>query len=97
MTRARDLASGLAGVRPFAMAAGINSCGANASVTITYPAGRFTQTPMLSTSAVDVGTYTVNELVLGRTGTTSFLAYSYSSNCNISWVAIQMTSGAANG
>jgi hypothetical protein len=81
----------------YAMASGLAACGANAGVTITYPSGRFTQTPLLATSCVDVTTYATNEVVTGRTGTTSFSAYSYAGACSIHYIAVQMTSAASAG
>lgn len=52
MTRARDLASGQNGIRPFAMECGATSLASivggstSTTATITYTVGRFTQTPM---------------------------------------------------
>lgn len=92
-----NVVSGVSRPIPFATAAGSAACGANAGVTITYPSGRFTQTPLLATSCVDVTTYATNELVTGRTGTTSFSAYSYAGACTISYIAVQMTSAASAG
>lgn len=92
-----NVVSGVSRPIAYAMASGLAACGANAGVTITYPSGRFTQTPILATSCVDVTTYATNEVVTGRTGTTSFSAYSYAGACNIHYIAVQMTSAAAGG
>jgi hypothetical protein len=101
MTRARDLASGINGVRPFAMAAGVNAL---TSVTaITLPAGRFTQAPLVTATAVfggaSSGSYYANVL---STSTTSISLYVVRNdgtliNGDVQWHAIQMTSGASIG
>jgi hypothetical protein len=102
MTRARDLASGQNGIRPFAIASGGLS-GGNVSATITYPSGRFTQTPKLAIMASSVSAL-ANPVVAywSANSTTSFTAQIRTSNdsANIGyfdWIAIQMTSGSASG
>jgi hypothetical protein len=111
MTRARDLASGLAGVRPFAMASGITGTltlstagavgGFYAQTTVTLPAGRFTQTPVLSTG--NESQFYIENLIAFVSGVTSssFTAWGWSSRTGattkVQWMAIQMTSGAASG
>lgn len=105
MTRARDLASGQNGVRPYAMAAGIASlpslaAGASSGVTVTFPVNRFTQAPMVTASntSTDYVTACPNAV-----STTSFVFYSrnvYTLAAGASvgnWIAVQMTSGAGNG
>lgn len=105
MTKARDLASGQNGIRPFAMASGVAASVANGG-TITFPVGRFTQTPSITVTNTDLGggwfwlhsvrsqstsAFTVG--VMYRETGGSFATGSTS----INWQAIQMTSGAASG
>ena len=92
-----NVVSGVSRPIPFATAAGVVACGANAGVTITYPSGRFSQTPMLGTTCSEVSTFATNEIVTGKSGTTGFNAYSYAGSCNINYVAIQMTSASGPG
>ena len=99
MSKAKDLASGLAGVRPFAMASGIAS-GSAAGVTVTFPSGRFSVTPNVSTTRTTArGGFQQPESVTS-TGFTSY-SFDYGGTgltvSNINWIAIQMTSGAASG
>jgi hypothetical protein len=101
MTRARDLASGFNGIRPFAMAAG----GANIApggTTVTFPAGRFTQLPQITTGlyyetasgAAPAGFCYVGYAAITTTGMTLFSK----SGTNLGWyMAVQMTSSAAAG
>ena len=94
----------LAGVNgnPFRMAA--NSTFFNTgvtSVTVTLPAGRFTQAPMITTSATPTGNVAMFSLVFNVT-TTSFTQYLYGGSYTAGtisayWIAVQMTSGAAGG
>ena len=92
-----NVVSGVSRPIAYAMASGSAACAANAGVAITYPSGRFTQTPLLATSAADVTTFATNEIVTGKTGTTSFNAYSYAGACTINYIAVQMTSAASAG
>jgi hypothetical protein len=110
MTRARDLASGLAGVRPFAMAAGETGQLAVAasspaggyyylSVSITFPVGRFTSAPITTVSNRD-GNLGFSQRA-NATTTTGFNAIISSQGSGsavwLNWVAVQMTSGAGAG
>lgn len=98
MTRARDLASGLSGVRPFAMAAGSAvPTGGGQYVSITFPAGRFTQNPQI-TAIVDGAGATAAYAMCAGVYTTGCTLQSLSvSGYTIRWMAIQMTSGSASG
>jgi hypothetical protein len=103
MTRARDLASGLAGVRPFATASGTvnvtQSFGPSNGfyyglATVTFPVGRFSQVPV-----VTIGSTVGNVLTTGSIGTppstTSVTVYAVGSVVSqvssIQWMAVQMT------
>jgi hypothetical protein len=103
MTRARDLASGLAGVRPFAMASGTVTSANSGLVTVTFPASRFTVTPLV------VASVHAGELI-AATGSISTSSFTINAFANfygqvnvrfngfpIHYQAIQMTSGAASG
>jgi hypothetical protein len=105
MTRARDLASGLAGVRPFATASG-QATHSSGTVTITYPVGRFTQTPQLIGICDGGGASQFNRIALNWFGNTSssgvFIVRLTDSSVpsvgfNVHWIATQMTSGSASG
>jgi hypothetical protein len=105
MTKARDLASGLNGVRPFATASGIANH-SSGTVTITYPVGRFTQTPQLIGTCDGGGASQFNRFALVWSGNTSssgvFIVRLTDSSIptqafSVHWTAIQMTSGAASG
>ena len=110
MTRARDLASGLAGVRPFAMASGTGTASVTqapqsgwnwGSATVTFPANRFTVTPVISINAN--GPYSVNAPITSYVSTKSASSFNYfmwgtvSQSWDFAWSATQMTSGAASG
>jgi hypothetical protein len=108
MTRARDLASytsvqsqiaakataGSDGV-PFRMAAG-NYYHTAEYQNITFPSGRFTQPPRLTSImvAAGVGGNTVLSANMSTNGAT---LQCLPLNRYVDWVAIQMTSGAASG
>ncbi len=102
MGRARDLASSAPGTagKPFAIATGICSAASGAGVTVTFPSGRFTQTPIVTTmrSTARGGFQQVESIT-----STGFTAFSYdytgtgTSVTNVNWIAIQMTSGSASG
>lgn len=119
MTRARDLSSatpGSTGV-PFRMAAGTwsGTSGTYAStwqiawyvgqVAITFPAGRFTQAPMVTASgegATGGGVYTVPQIAwvwnVSSSGFSSFVGNPYGNyGVTYRWVATQMTSSSAVG
>ena len=101
MTRARDLASSINDVKPFATAAGANYL---TSVTaITLPSGRFTQAPLVTATALFGGSsgnsFYANVLA---TSTTSISLYVVRNDGvllsgDVQWHAIQMTSGSASG
>ena len=55
MTRARDLASGQNGVRPFATSSGLTPL-ITGNASVTFPAGRFTQSPSTVISVASVAT-----------------------------------------
>jgi hypothetical protein len=111
MTRARDLASGLAGVRPFAMASGVTGVltmttgavggGFYASTTVTLPVNRFTQAPMVSTAHESTLYIESMESFVSGITTSSFTAWGWAGRSGATskayWTAIQMTSGAASG
>jgi hypothetical protein len=109
MTRARDLASGLAGVRPFAMASGRVTMGniasgAGVGVTVTFPSGRFTQVPLVSVTG-NGGSYVTDGWSTCYSVTTSSAIIVHVMKAGSpaavdvvsAWTAVQMTSGAANG
>jgi hypothetical protein len=81
------------------MASGVVSVSSGAgSGTVTFPAGRFTQSPIVASSCVSVG-FVVAYTFIGSPSTTSF-AFEFSTTTgakSISWNATQMTSGAASG
>ena len=97
MTRARDLASGLNGVRPFIMAAGAASVGSNAPVAVTFPASRFSVAPIVNLTGDGGWAW------IGTPTSTGFVAYQTQSWGGSSiagtmrWTAIQMTSSTAAG
>lgn len=111
MTRARDLASGLSGVRPFASSTGtgtasgffgpINGWYYTNSTTFTFPAGRFTVAPIVSVTAQFSGGLCAANIDSAPT-TTGFSVYVQRNNASangasVHWQAIQMTSGSASG
>ena len=97
MTRARDLASGLAGVRPFAMASGVTNTSGSGYATVTFPANRFTQGPQVTGTATTAGSQTTYVMSTGSSTTGVTLQTIGSTASGVYWVAIQMTSGAASG
>ena len=105
MTRARDVASaapGTAGV-PFRMASGTVTSTSSGDVTVTFPASRFTQTPLI-TASVQGGEMIVRIISSSSTGfSTNGYANFYGqvqvrfAGFPINYIAVQMTSGAASG
>jgi hypothetical protein len=100
MTRARDLATGLGGVRPFASANGnlaFTSLASNGSqnTTVTFPSGRFTQAPtVVANPTADAFAQVVGYAAFPST--TSFILVRLNfagatQNVSASWIAIQMT------
>lgn len=105
MTRARDLASGLGGVRPFATASGTGTTDGSGLLTITFPASRFTVAPVLTLSIASLSG-AIPASTLAHASVTASGATVFSSNSTnaatrtsvpVNWIAIQMTSGAASG
>lgn len=102
MTKARDLASGLNGVRPFAMAAGDGATSAaSGTATVTFPSGRFTQTPIVTATSTSSAFALFAEAYNAST-TSVTVAVETSSGPNLSsrafsWTAVQMTSGSGAG
>ena len=98
MTRARDLASGLAGVRPFATAAGSAvPTGGGQYVSITFPSGRFTQAPQVVGTVDGAGATAAYAMTANITTSGATLQSLSVSGYTIRWIAIQMTSGSASG
>jgi hypothetical protein len=119
MTRARDLANSTPGTtgQPFATAAGIwsGTSGTYAStwqiawyvaqVSVTFPAGRFTQAPMVTASGEGQtagGVWSVPQIAwvwtVSSTGFVSLVGNPYGNyGVNYRWVATQMTSSSAVG
>jgi uncharacterized protein (DUF111 family) len=108
MSKARDLASGQNGVRPFATAAGIASIPAPASAntlttaSVTFPSGRFTETPVVTgvigNAATNQRTFKIDGLstsgfTAGQWQTTGATMQSTS----FYWRATQMTSTSGAG
>jgi hypothetical protein len=100
MSKARDLASGQNGIRPYATAAGVALV--TGSATITFPANRFTQNPLMT-----LGVFTTNGTRWGAsngtTSTTGVTLYNWNgtvagtAQVGMSWTAIQMTSDNRDG
>jgi hypothetical protein len=95
---------GLNGV-PFRMASGV-AAHSSGTVTITYPSGRFTQTPQLIGTCDGGGSSQFNRFALVWSGNTSssgvFIVRLTDSSIptqafNVHWIATQMTSGSASG
>jgi hypothetical protein len=101
MTRARDLASGLAGVRPFATAMGLVSGGIISSATnysVTFPANRFTVAPMLVFGIQEDQSGWARASSNTTSGCTiTHAPFSGSTITRVVWTAIQMTSSSASG
>lgn len=101
MSKARDLASGQNGVRPYAIASGTASTGSAVNVTVTFPAGRFTQAPIVALGDSDAA-YAATGIAYSIS-TTSFVLQGYSpfpsgyTAIRSHWIAIQMTSTSAAG
>ena len=103
MTKARDLASGQNGIRPFAMASGTLTPANNAS-TVTFPTSRFSVAPIITFAIQGSSNYPI--VTLASKSASSFVYYATNgatgaaSGINgvaLDWTAIQMTSGAASG
>jgi hypothetical protein len=98
MSKARDLASGQNGVRPYATQSGAVTVNATSSASVTFTAGRFSVAPYILTTINGAST-TVNAPVSTATPTTSGATLYNSGNVNrvVYWTAIQMTPTTANG
>jgi hypothetical protein len=94
MTRARDLASGLNGIRPFATAGNYGTTPSGTTATVTFPAGRFTQIPGVTT-AINSGATAPAPLLVTAISTSSFSIGSYNGTSwlvvGFWWNAFQMT------
>jgi hypothetical protein len=105
MTRARDLASGLSGVRPFALASGIGTTDGSGLLTVTFPASRFTVAPVLTATVASLsGSIPATTLAHGSVTASSATIFSSNSTSGatrtsvpVNWQAVQMTSGSASG
>jgi hypothetical protein len=101
MSKARDLASGQNGVRPFATATGAGSVTGNA--TFTYPSGRFTQSPILSLTILSASGASGTSVTYGSNSSTGFTAYVWSGSTasttarTVVYTAVQMTSASSLG
>jgi hypothetical protein len=98
MSKARDLASGQNGVRPYAMQSGAVTVNATSSASITFTAGRFSVAPHILTTINAVST-AVNAPVSTATPTTSGATLYNSGSVNrvVYWTAVQMTSTSGAG
>ena len=108
MTRARDLASGDNGIRPWASSAGAVSFSAPGtspgavSVSVVFTSGRFTAAPLVAIA--QTGSINATPKRFGAIGasSTGFTATYYQDGgtaigASISWIALQMTSGSGAG
>lgn len=109
MSKARDLASGDNGVRPYAMAAGsvtVSLSGtSNGNTSVTFPASRFTATPMVSSnmSSAAGGTqkFVPRLISVSTSGATMYIytgdSTTATASVNVNWIAVQITSSAGAG
>ncbi len=81
------------------MSAGAADTGANISVVVTFPAGRFTQTPIVT--AVVNDPIFASVMIVYSASTTSFIMQGYASPSYSpikgNWIAVQMTSTSGAG
>lgn len=100
MSKARDLASGQNGIRPFAMAGNYGVTPSGTTATVTFPVGRFTQIPGVTTGA-NTAAIAPSPLLITAISTTSFNIGSYNGTSWIAigfwWSAFQMTPTAMGG
>lgn len=95
MTRARDLASGQNGIRPFAMSSGLTPS-ITGSASVTFPVGRFTQPPSVVISVASTAT-TGTSATVASSSTSGFTAYIWAGGVASTtgrqcwWTAIQQT------
>ena len=107
MTRARDLASATPGSTgiPFRMTAGVaTTSSVNGQVTITFPSGRFTATPIFTASNISGGVFALYSEIISVSSTNATVAvnadggqYPNLAARTFHYHAIQMTSGSASG
>lgn len=86
---------------PFSMSAGtvtLSFSGAPASASVTFPAGRFTQPPVV-TATLGVGSLgiSLSATSVTATGCTIGGSSSYTGSVPVQWVAVQMTSTSGTG
>ena len=92
-----------ANVMPYAFSAGTASVGGGTSATVTFPVGRFTQTPIMQVSPNQSGLAYMTIAAFGgvsSSGVTVYMQKAYSdavSGGSVHWFAIQMTAGTAAG
>lgn len=95
MSKARDLASGQNGVRPFATASGLTTT-ITGNASVTFPVGRFTQIPSV-TVAVASTNNTGTSATTSSTTTSGFNIFVWSGSTASTtgrqcwWTAIQQT------
>jgi hypothetical protein len=88
---------------PFRIAAGTASVGGGTSASVTFPVGRFTQTPIIQVSPNQSGLAFMTIASFGgvtTTGMTVYMQKAYAdavSGGTVNWLAIQMTSGSSAG
>ena len=86
---------------PFSMAAGtvtLSFSGAPASASVTFPAGRFTQPPVVTaTLAVASLGISLSARSITATGCTIGGSSSYTGSVPVQWVAVQMTAASGTG
>lgn len=98
MGKARDLASGQNGVRPFATSAGL-TIGITGNASVTFPVGRFTQIPSVAITVQTTGANATSATTSSVT-TTGFNAWLWigatasTTSRQCYWLAIQQTSDA---
>jgi hypothetical protein len=103
MTRARDLASGQSGIRPFATSAGRHTIPApaatgawSAAYAVNFPTNRFTQAPVV-TVTTDNLIANSRYLKISDVTSTGFNVYQFQVSggtlqaTDFDWIAIQMT------
>lgn len=92
-----NVVSGVSRPVAYAMSAGSLTVNGTSQTTVTYPAGRFTQQPIVNFSNVNV--YGNGSAPVGYvSGTSSFtVAFGSAGSSQIAWIAVQMTSAAAAG
>lgn len=86
---------------PFSMSAGtvtLSFSGAPASVSVTFPAGRFTQPPVVTATLAVAGLgISLSATSVTAAGCTIGGSSSYTGSVPVQWVAVQMTSTSGTG